>query len=392
MKPIEFMNALSDVNDVYVREMLDEAQMPAASGGESSAVTSRIVQCGTNAQTVSGSRQKSGSENLFSSKLRYPLLIASAAACFAIFAGIMHLHHSTDNHSFVADSLISEIDEIENVTGTTVSTEDTVSLTTVTAAETADKLAVTTVTTLTDTKPEQTEASTATAQVTDTTPQPDQSTAAITSSTVTTTESTSEATIETTTTDPTSATRKQTVPYTQSYLLGDIDMDGDITLIDYFIARRNWTKYNLSDEYREIDNDAFDRGNVDRVIGDTDQNSPISLDDTLAIFEIAVCRKWFGMPDMTYETYMQMYEGENSEEFAKLMTSFYVFNEDGFTDGLVLTGDTIPKEVRDFYNDAHIIEQTFSWMEGVYDFRFCNWSQAEFDEQMDVLRQILARN
>ena len=426
MKPIEFMDALSDIKEDYVRQMLDESDAPEASGKVSGAVNTIPITVQTSTGYISDGKKASGSDRVFGGKLRYLALIASAAACIACVAGILRLYQGGSDNSMAADSVFSEIEEVKEVTGTSVSTDN--------AAETAALTAVYTTAGTTGTvtaQPEdgtkpttaaarQTEAQTkeateaagtkaqqTTAKAAETKTQTSASgrgtttqkqkltstTGKTTTSSRTTTTTTETDEPVTTTTGPVFTTRKRLVTYTQSDMLGDLDLDGDITMIDYFIAARASHTWQEDESWWEIDAAAYDRGNIDRIVGDMDNDSPLSGFDAYVIREIAILRKWGGMPGLKAEEYIRSEDVWNTVyliDTGDIFYNIYETDENGGYSGDVIVGTVIPKEVRDFYNDACTVEQKYyGWS---YDYRFCNWSEAEFNQKMDELREILARN
>ena len=107
MKPIEFMDALSDVREDYVMEMLDEhdpAQKDGTVGGSILHTSVPLRQDGAPTVTVS--------QKPFGGAMRYLAVLASAAACVAGVVGIMHIRQ-TERAETAAESAASAVQEIE---------------------------------------------------------------------------------------------------------------------------------------------------------------------------------------------------------------------------------------------------------------------------------------
>ncbi len=137
MKPIEFMDALSDVRADYVKEMLDEhdpAQKDGTVGGSILHTSVPLRQDGAPTVTVS--------QKPFGGAMRYLAVLASAAACIAGVVGIMHIRQ-TERAEIAAESAASAVQEIEEVTGTDTVTElsAAAAATTVNAAQSAEQTA-----------------------------------------------------------------------------------------------------------------------------------------------------------------------------------------------------------------------------------------------------------
>lgn len=461
MKPIEFMDALSDVREDYVMEMLDEHDTAQKSGTVGGSILNTSVPLRQDTDAQDGAPPVTVSQKPFGGAMRYLAVLASAAACVAGVAGIMHIRQ-TERAETASDSAASAVQEIEEVTGTDAVTElsAAAAVTTVNAAQSAEQTADITgtaqaVSTGTQAKKvtEQTQAagraSGTAAQKSETNAAPAQTTAkpAVTSEKQPVTTAAPEVTeaAETTVSMLTNGIHTQdeywTKPYTQDALLGDIDGDGDITLIDYFRASYEYSlqKLTLLDQIL-MDEAAWDRGNLDRIIGDDepdyvwqtiklitdekgrptfDENgnlrytgtmptleekrakhmTPMSYNDVTCIRDIAVLRAWGGMPDLTAEDYVQtltdpatgwLYAERRDEQLSEILRTLYdneMTPDSAPYTGDRLTGAQIPQAVRDFYNEANA-----PYRQGSMFRESSSWSKQEFEQKMTELRELLEKN
>ena len=461
MKPIEFMDALSDVREDYVMEMLDEHDTAQKGGTVGGSILNTSVPLRQDADAQDGAQPVTVSQKPLGGAMRYLAVLASAAACVAGVVGIMHIRQ-TERAETASDSAASAVQEIEEVTGTDAVTElsAAAAVTTVNAAQSAEQTADITgtaqaVSTGTQTKKvtEQTQAagraSGTAAQKSETNAAPAQTTA---SPAVTTSQEsvTTAAPAETQAQETTAVVYSNGIhtmdelwykPYTQDALLGDIDGDGDITLIDYFRASYEYSlqKLTLLDQIL-MDEAAWDRGNLDRIIGDDepdyvwqtirlitdergrptfDENgnlrytgtmptleekrakhmTPMSYDDVTCIRDIAVLRAWGGMPDLTAEDYVQtltdpatgwLYAERRDEQLSEILRTLYdneMTPDSAPYTGDRLTGAQIPQAVRDFYNEANA-----PYRQGSMFRESSSWSKQEFEQKMTELRELLAQN
>lgn len=417
MKPIDFMDALSDVNEKYVRQMIESADEPENSRKIGSAVLNPVKAIRTDAGFRSEREQNTGTDRPLGGKMRYIALLASAAACIAGAVGIMHLYPLTAEDSMTADSMFSEVRETQpGVLITTASAADEKRTTTFTESQTT-AFAVSTKaealelrTAVTDTgilAGTQATSAVAAEEQTDQTVSSAVHTTALPAETTRTTTAAPEdsASGNTLPNDPRREDHEY-VPFTQDALLGDVDGDGDITLLDYFWASREY--YIQTPSYRNsiaLDDDAIDRGNTDRLVGDDSHlsadgrgPSPISVSDIIIIRNIAVFRAWLDMPDLTVSDYIQVdYSYDQhygvthcilENEFEQLSTVFETFSDkkgNGY-DGRHIIGAQVPEAVREFYNDAHTIP------DGKTNFSFLYWKNSVFTQKMDELRALLEEN
>ena len=461
MKPIEFMDALSDVREDYVMEMLDEHDTAQKSGTVGGSILNTSVPLRQDTGAQDGAPPFTVSQKPLGGAMRYLAVLASAAACVAGVVGIMHIRQ-TERAETASDSAASAVQEIEEVTGTDTGTElsAAAAATTVNAAQSAGQTAETSgtaqaVSTGTQVKKvmEQTQAagraSGTAAQKSETNAAPAQTTAkpAVTAEKQPVTTAAPEVTeaAETTVSMLTNGIHTQdeywTKPYTQDALLGDIDGDGDITLIDYFRASYEYSlqKLTLLDQIL-MDEAAWDRGNLDRIIGDDepdyawqtirlitdergrptfDENgnlrytgtmptleekrakhmTPMSCSDVERIRDIAVLRAWGGMPDLTAADCVQAVTDPatgwvHAEVQAGPWTDALcgIYETEQTADGLVynadrLAGEQIPQAVRDFYNEANA-----PYRQGSMFRESSSWSKQEFEQKMTELRELLEKN
>ncbi len=141
MKPIEFMDALSDVKENYVVEMLEEKDKTQKTSKVGGFMMNTEVPL--RAQGDFGTvKHRAESEKPLGGVLRYITVFASAAACIAGVVGIMHMNRA-DDAEIAADSAASAVQEIEEVTGTDAVTElsAAAAATTVNAAQSAEQTA-----------------------------------------------------------------------------------------------------------------------------------------------------------------------------------------------------------------------------------------------------------
>ena len=417
MKPIEFMDALGDVREEYVRQMLDEEESSAERGKVSGAVLNTELPIAAGAD---GSRRLSDAGRSFGGKLRYAALLASAAACIAAVVGIMHLRQdSSDN--LIAESMLQEM-QIE--TGTTTVSESAAAAVTTSNAEAATEthttttkaastgstqsVTVTTQTTVTAAggtasgeEPAKTVNPDTTASAARTTTTAEKTTTSAKTTTTISTTTTLRTTEYTTTTtkpreddDPDEIEKIMDLPYEQPYLLGDVDADGDVTLIDFFLVWRADTIYSRTGECI-IDEAAADRGNIDRILLNNDAMQ--SMDDSY-VRDLALFRAFLGRPDLTAEGMWQLWDegtfvDDNyiSTAYTELMSVYEEIPVDfglPWYNGWVIVGERVPKPIRDFYNDA----LGFVTLPGGGEtFALDLWTDEEFEQKMDELRTLLAQ-
>lgn len=407
MKPIDFMDALGDVREDFVREMLDEDD--AAHGSVRGSVTNTAIP--VRAEVSAEGIRETERGKPFGGILRYIVLAASAAACIAAAVGFLHLYQE-GRQDIIADSMISELHIETDVAETDASApESTTVQTTATAAAAATTASM------------QTEHVTAagTAQtVTEAVVNPEMQAAAknekqatvksgTTTTTVSTTTVSAVTTFPTTTTvfmtrldvwdtDEESGVTKAKVLYDQPYLLGDVDADGEITLVDYFLARRAYEQLEKNSEQHVLDAAAYDRANLSRTLISNDPAFSIWYD---RILHLALYRAYLGMPELDFAEYSRMiceypelehddYESRVQKDMKKIFK--YETEESGeWLNTNVIVSEAVPKPVRDFYNDAHAYDAVTQNISFVYQPRACElWSDEEFDQKMEELRAILA--
>ena len=411
MKPIDFMDALGDVQEKYVRQMLDEDE----SAHESGKVGGAVLNTAFPIETVSGSEsriRRSETGRPFGGKLRYAVLLASTAACLAAVVGIMHLHQDS-SENMIAESMLQEL-QIE--TGTTTATESAAKSTTAqTTASTASAAAIAdaqteTVTTAGTAQTERNAAAETEMQTSVSAEKQENVKSGTTTTVVTTTTATAVTTVPATTTvfmtrvadlmtDEETGVTKCTVIYEQPYLLGDVDADGAITLLDYFLARR--ANYQLANESEQhiLDAAAYDRANLSRTLISNDPAFSVCYSQ---IKYLALYRSYLGKPDLTYADYISMaceypemenddYETRVQKDMKKI---FRVYSDaySSWTDENEIVSEAVPKPVRDFYNDAHYAEPydgSENWE--YHPLKLEQWSDEEFRQKMDELRAILAQ-
>ena len=402
MKPLKFMDALSDINDELIRGMLNddagkhEVLDEKKAKNEKNHSNEKSVRI--DAITVRDDEEKDDKTIFFIGKLRYLALFVSAAACIALVIGIMRLHPGESEDSFAANSMYTEVQEPQTEPVITVITE----------AEEMHSMVTT--------KTEATNSSKTTAPVENQTENPvsgegaglmtaktaDEQTAEFRNSEITSkvTKVTTVSTSTTTTTVPETDNARNKPgdwyqPYTQSHLLGDVDADGDITLIDYFLAAREYYVKVVMQAggFKSLDADALDRGNVDRI---EENGSLISLNDIDDIRYLAILRRWLGFTDMTPSEWIKitydeegMFEERSSgiDDCLELFNDIYETDYEQNKDRIV--GTMIPQAVRDFYNSA-MIQVKISWNESYPSFAF--WSDVEFEQKMNELRTLLAES
>ena len=431
MKPFEFMDALSDVNEAYVRQMLNEtdADAPAGTHKAGGAILNIPITMTAGSGVRSDEGRRTGTDKPSGGKLRYLVLLASAAACIAGVFGIMKLYPGGSEESMTAEPQFTEVQETQTEPAVTQLTEAKAVIPVTTKTETKLKSGTTapvTVQTVAGTAAAETGTVTAGTQV-QTSAQaaaktkPAETTAAPRSTTTTakttrTTTTEPETTVTTTTTVPQPGENEPTgcdyyQPYTQSYLLGDVDADGDVTLIDYFLAEREYyiQDWQAPQGFTSIplDAEALDRGNVDRIMekvrpfgASEDIFIRLSAMDVSHIQDLAVLRLWPGLSDMTIQDLITVvyfddqyfavtYAGENNH-FDVIETIFELRQD---LDGVAVVDENmvstvIPQAVHDFYNDAMTLTDIPG--EDIRYHRFVTWSNEEFAQKMDELRAILA--
>ncbi|MBR5722240.1 MAG: hypothetical protein IKX57_01325 [Oscillospiraceae bacterium] len=399
MKPIDFMDALSDVNEKYVRQMVEAAEEPAAhrTVGSTGIRTAKPIR----QETGFFSGKENGADKPFGGRMHYIALLASAAACIAGVGVIVHLYPTENEDSITADSEYSEVCETQfqtDIFQTTayVPAEGTTAPVTHTTAADPEK----TEPRMTGTEAAVTETGTQAAETTVQTPAGTEPTTAAKQTTAAPAETTGTTTAEPTVTTAynLSVGEHQYVPFTQDALLGDVDGDGDITLLDYFWAAREY--YIQQPSYRNsiaLEDDAIDRGNVDRLVGDDSHMSadgrgpsPISKADIRYIRDIAVIREFGGLDNLTVSDYIAVdysYErmhGETScvlDGSLDLLRALFEPYADGYNGQRL--GDKVPDPIREFYNEAHEIP------DGQNNYSFLCWRNSIFVQKMDELRALL---
>lgn len=402
MKPLKFMDALSDINDELIRGMLNddagkhEVLDEKKAKNEKNHSNEKSVRI--DAITVRDDEEKDDKTIFFIGKLRYLALFVSAAACIALVIGIMRLHPGESEDSFAANSMYTEVQEPQTEPVITVITE-------------AEKMHG-----METTKTEATKSSKTTAPVENQAENPvsgegsglmtaetaNEQTAEFHNSEITSkvTKVTTVSTSTTTTTVPETDNARNKPgdwyqPYTQSHLLGDVDADGDITLIDYFLAAREYYVQVVMQAggFKSLDADALDRGNVDRI---EENGSLISLNDIDDIRYLAILRRWLGFTDMTPSEWIKitydeegMFEERSSgiDDCLELFNDIYETDYEQNKDRIV--GTMIPQAIRDFYNSA-MIQVKITWNESYPSFAF--WSDMEFEQKMNELRLILSES
>ena len=103
MKPIEFMDALSDVREDYVMEMLDEHDTAQKSGTVGGSILNTSVPLRQDTGAQDGAPPVTVSQKPLGGAMRYLAVLASAAACVAGVAGIMHIRQ-TERAETASDS------------------------------------------------------------------------------------------------------------------------------------------------------------------------------------------------------------------------------------------------------------------------------------------------
>ena len=439
MKPLEFMDALSDVNEAYVRQMLNEtdADAPAGAHKTGGAILNTPITLNTGSVSRPENGRKAGTDQPFGGKQRYLALIASAAACIAGVFGIMKLHPGSSEESMTAEPQLTEVQETQTEPPVTQLTEAEALISATTKTETKPKSGTTapvTAQTVPGTAAAETGAVTAgtqaqTAAQAAAQTMPDETTAAPRSTT--TTAKTTRTTTTTTTlptdengipirpeeTETTAAAWEPivTIPYEQPYLLGDVDTDGDITLLDFLLAAR---EYYMEEVCRQaglvLDAEACDRANADRwqrpsdyaVILDHNRipqhNLFVDYIDAEAIRDVAIIRAFLGGPDVRCEDYISVSETEHSwnygmAEYEPALAQFFGAPPEGkYTStvdvyGAQIISDDVPEAFRNFYNSLYTIHEFGAGWNDV-EFNVGTWSDEEFAQKMDELRAILAEN
>ena len=420
MKPIEFMDALSDVKENYVMEMLEEKDKTQKTSKVGGFMMNTEVPL--RAQGDFGTvKHRAESEKPLGGVLRYITVFASAAACIAGVVGIMHMNQ-TDDAEIAADSAASAVQEIEEVTetaetaavttGTAASAHAVTAVTTkkTTATETA---AVTTAGSSTDAAATQKAAESAAVQAEAPAASASQPQSSMTAASTTTETLRDETTVSTTSTKPRSTPAETTVTvpdanryeyrsYDQPYQLGDVDADREITLLDFMLAAREYFKWEETGVNGcVLDEAALDRADVDRISRETLWNRvtvdrpPIQNNEYYAIRDVAILQKWLGKPEAECRlAALNWYWTDMQQIYAPLF-------EDDTSEGAQRTecqivDERIPEEVRDFYStlfdeELVVYEPGLSWMHS-YELRIKDWTDEEFAQKMDELRGILARN
>ena len=408
------MDALSDISEDYVRQMLDETEAPGASAKVGGSVSNIPIIMNSDTGFRSDRKHTAGAGKPFGGKLRYLALAACAAACFAGVAGIMHLHQGGSEESLVADSVMNEL-EIENKPAATTVSEAAEAVTAAAPVTSAKQTttAASAASVSTGTLPPETtaaaapespassaaapEAPASSAAASAVVPVISGTTSAARSTTTFTTTATTESYTVTTTIprhddDPDLPTVESNVPYTQTYLLGDVDADGDVTLFDYFLARQAENEY-IRTGRKIIDDAAADRACMYRNVINNDLFD--SMNENI-IRDLAVYRAFLGRPDLTADELDRLWFEFPSAEIGnnglstaqQALGSLYEATElDGgflwFT-GDAITGEMVPEPIRDFYNAAH----AFSPESG---FACDNWTEEEFRQKMTELRALFAQ-
>lgn len=392
MKPIEFMDALSDVKEDYVREMLDGSEVLPGHGKVKGALNMQLpVQTGTKSISVN----TSGTDKPFGGKLRYVAVLASAAACLAGVVGIMNMRPG-NSENMVAESLEEEI-RIAECTTVTGQTTDAAEEGTATTCTSVKEYVVTVVGTGTQIQTTATGESGTTQQTeaATTAKQPNVTTMYTTEFAEHTTSSYSTYVVD---------------PYVQSELLGDVDADGNITLVDFLLAEREWSKYF---EYAEeiqphvIDELAADRADVVRLRkivrgsnGRLESEPRIDEEDVNAIRDVALIRAYLGGTDVKCEDYVGVSESgdylskygipEYEDALYKLCfgTDEKISLFPGWGRCRPLRGEQIPKELRDFFEDLY----SYVPDDPMIHCNVWDWSDEEFNAKLAELRTILAKN
>ena len=392
MKPIEFMDALSDVNEKYVREMLDGSEVLPAHGKVKGALNMQLpVQTGTK----SISQNTSGTDKPFGGKLRYLAVLASAAACLAGVVGIMNMRPG-NSENMVAESLEEEIRiaECTTVTGQTTDAAEEGAVTTCTSVKEHVVTVIGTETAVQTTATGETGSTQQTEAVT-TAKQPNVTTMYTTEPAEHTTLSYSTYVVDS---------------YEQSELLGDVDADGDITLVDYLLAAREWSKYldyAAKIQPHVIDEPAVDRADVVRLrkivrgsSGRLEADPRIDENDVYAIRDVALIRAYLGGTNVKCEDYVAISEsGDYISQFgipayddALYKLCFGTDEKNSLYPGWgrcrPLRGEQIPKELRDFFEDLYSYYPDDTMIHcNVWD-----WTDEEFNAKLSELRTILAKN
>ena len=386
MKPIEFMDALSDVKEDYVREMLDGSEVLLGHGKVKGALNMQLpVQTGTKSISVN----TSGTDKPFGGKLRYVAVLASAAACLAGVVGIMNMRPG-NSENMVAESLEEEIRiaECTTVTGQTTDAAEEGTATTCTSVKEHVVTVIGTGTVIQTTATGESGATQQTEAVT-TAKQP-----------VVTTMYTTELAEQTTSSYCTYVVD----PYEQSELLGDVDADGDITLVDYLLAAREWV---TSGAYHTIDELEVDRADVVRLRkivrgsnGRLESEPRIDEEDVNAIRDVALIRAYLGGKDVKCEDYVGVSESgdylskygipEYEDALYKLCfgTDEKISLFPGWGRCRPLRGEQIPKELRDFFEDLY----SYAPDDPMIHCNVWDWSDEEFNAKLAELRTILAKN
>ena len=389
------MDALNDVREDYIRGMLEDDGKETAAGkvGGTIMVSALPIRKHTGG---AAKRHAEAGERIAGSKLRYPVLAASAAACVACIAGMMYLHKNVGLDSNTAESMLAVQDSQPETTLLPVTTAPDETAAAVTAVQVTSAAAVTT--TYTGTGVQETEAAVLTVTGTDA---PVQTEASAEQTRLSETEAAAQTTVTTVTTtaEPVAATTDSqftVVPYEQSFPLGDADADGRVTLFDYLMGERALMQlYDNSAVSCVMDDNALDRGNIDRITGDIVMptlhgkvNSPMSSEDVLIIRDAAIISAWLSDRTVTPEEFMETAKNsgyeywnlrvENMDLLCELYAELAQHCDLGFSGTKEELIQKIPKRVREIFN--FVMETDFENGPYIY---YC--SDTDFWKVRDVI-------